>query len=88
MNHNAGNNQTFRNTLRHFVPAVLVLAGFGGYTTLTAPMALAQDATAPQDQAPAGQRGGLPDSQGRLSRFWEGCRVLAGGLSRPGGFSS
>jgi len=55
MNNEAGSNQTFRNTLRHLVPAVLVIAGFGGYTTLNAPMALAQDAT-PQDQAPAGQR--------------------------------
>ena len=52
---NTGNNQTFRSTLRHIVPAVLVMAGFGGYSTLNAPMAMAQDATA-QDQAPAGQR--------------------------------
>jgi len=52
---NTGNNQTFRSTLRHIVPAVLVMAGFGGYTTLSAPMALGQDAAA-QGQAPAGQR--------------------------------
>lgn len=51
-----GNNQTFRNTLRHIVPAVLVVAGFGGYAAWNAPTATAQDAAPAQAQAPAGQR--------------------------------
>jgi hypothetical protein len=50
-----GTHQTFRSTFRNIAPAVLAVAGFGGWMSLSAPTAIAQDATA-QDQAAAGQR--------------------------------
>jgi hypothetical protein len=50
-----GTNQTLRSTFRNIAPAVLAIAGFGGWMSLSVPTALAQDAAA-QDQAPAGQR--------------------------------
>ena len=46
-----GTNRTFRNIW----PAVVVIGSFGGWMTLSGPIALAQDA-APQDSAQAGQR--------------------------------
>lgn len=52
-----GTNQTFGKTLRNFAPAVLAIAGFGGWMALSVPSAIAQAASAQsQDQAPAGQR--------------------------------